>query len=88
AGERHYLLLVELPRGGGLATARSVAALFALTPAEVRVLGGLLDGATPAAIARGAGSALATVRTHISNILAKTDTAGQAELLVSLRGLR
>lgn len=88
AGEPQYLLLVELPRADGLQTARSVAALFGLTPAEVRVLGGLLDGAAPAAIARAAGSALATVRTHISNILAKTETAGQAELLVRMRGLR
>lgn len=86
--QARYLLLVELPRHGGLQTAQAVAPLFGLTPAEVRVLGGLLDGTPPVAIAEAAGTSLPTVRTQISNILSKTGTAGQTELLVLLRGLR
>lgn len=86
--QARFLLLVELPRHGGIETAKRVAPLFGLTPAEARVLGGLLDGVAPAAIAEAGGTCLPTVRTQISNILAKTGTAGQSELLVLLRGLR
>lgn len=88
ADKRCYMLLLELPRGDGLQAAQSVAPLFGLTPAEVRVLAGLLDGVSPAAIAEAGGTSLPTVRTQISNILAKTGTAGQSELLVLLSGLR
>jgi DNA-binding CsgD family transcriptional regulator len=83
-----YLLLVEVPRSESLQAARSVAPLFGLSPAEVRVLGGLLEGASPAGIAQASGTSLPTVRTQISQILAKTGTSGQTELLVLLQGLR
>lgn len=83
-----YLLLAELPRRGGRKVAESVSPLFALTPAETRVLGELLEGRAPAAIAVACGTSLKTVRTQISSILAKTSTRGQAELLLLLRSLR
>ncbi|TWO70264.1 helix-turn-helix domain-containing protein [Caenimonas sedimenti] len=83
-----FLLLVELPRAGGREVAQSVATLFQLSPAEVRVLGGLLDGRTPAGIGEESGSAISTVRSQISSLLAKTGCASQSELLVLLRGMR
>lgn len=86
-GER-FLLLVELPRAQGRRVAQSVAPLFGLSRAEERVLGELLDGRAPAAIADACGTSLPTVRTQISCILAKTGTKGQTDLLLLLRSLR
>jgi DNA-binding CsgD family transcriptional regulator len=83
-----FLLLVELPRAGGRRVAQSVAQLFGLSVAEVRVLGELLEGRAPAAIAEACGTSMPTVRTQISSILAKTGTRGQTELLLLLRSLR
>jgi len=53
-----------------------------LTPAEIRVLAGLASERAPADIARDEGRAESTVRTHIRNVLAKTETAS-VRLLVS-----
>lgn len=83
-----FLLLVELPRADGRKVARDVGPLFALSAAEVRVLGELLEGQAPAAIAEACGTSLPTVRTQVSSLLAKTGTRGQTELLLLLRSLR
>lgn len=87
-GDPCHLLLVELPRSNGAQVAASVADLFQLTPAEVRVLGELLQGSAPAGIAQACGTSVATIRTQISSILLKTGTRGQADLLLLLRGMR
>jgi DNA-binding CsgD family transcriptional regulator len=83
-----FLVLVELPRAQGRKVAQSVAPLFGLSAAEERVLGELLEGRSPAGISDACGTALPTVRTQISSILAKTGTKGQTELLLLLRSLR
>ena len=57
------------------------AAAFNLTPAEIRTLERLLGGSSPAEIADELGVALPTVRTHLSNIFAKTGTARQLDLV-------
>lgn len=87
-GRQHYMLLVEMPRSDGRRVAQSVAPLFGLTPAETRVLGELLLGRAPAAIADVAGTSLATVRTQMSNIFAKTGVSSQSDLLLLLRAMR
>lgn len=87
-GGPRFLLLVELPRATSGQAAEAVAPLFGLTPAETRVLEGLLQGLPPAGIAQACGSAVATVRTQISSILVKTGTRGQTDLLLLLRALR
>lgn len=51
-----------------------------LTPAETRVLGQLCEGTRPADIARRQGVRIATVRTQISSIRAKTGTASIREI--------
>ncbi len=61
--------------------AEAMAAVYDLSPAEIRVLERLIAGRTPAEIADDLGSALPTVRTHLSNIFAKTGTTGQADLI-------
>ena len=53
---------------------------FGLTGAEIRVLGKLVAGMTPEAIAGSMGIGLATVRTHLSRLYAKTGTERQSEL--------
>jgi len=58
------------------------AAAFNLTPAEIRTLERLLGGSSPAEIADELGVALPTVRTHLSNIFAKTGTARQLDLVL------
>lgn len=83
-----FLLLIELPRTDGRGAASAVADLFGLSPAEVRVLGGLLEGATPAEISGASGTTMNTIRTQISNLLMKTSTKSQSELLLLMRGMR
>jgi DNA-binding CsgD family transcriptional regulator len=87
-GDDRYLLLVDLPRAKGAQVAASVAQLFGLSVAEVRVLGRLLDGQIPADIAALSGISLPTVRTQISSLLSKTCTRGQSELVLLLRDIR
>ena len=87
-GRREFQLLVELPRWDGRRVAQAVSSLFGLTPAEARVLGELLVGKPPAAIAQALGSAVATVRTQMSSVFSKTATRSQSELLLLLRGMR
>lgn len=86
--DERFVLLVELPRTNGYGAAAAVAGLFGLSPAEVRVLGGLLEGVTPAQIAAAAGTTMNTVRTQIGNLLLKTNTKRQTELLLLMRGMR
>jgi DNA-binding CsgD family transcriptional regulator len=62
--------------------ANAVAAAFDLTPAEIRTLERLLGGSSPAEIAGDLRVALPTVRTHLSNIFAKTGTARQLDLVL------
>jgi DNA-binding CsgD family transcriptional regulator len=59
-----------------------VATAFDLTPAEIRTLERLLGGSSPVEIARDLRVALPTVRTHLSNIFAKTGTARQLDLVL------
>lgn len=54
--------------------------LFDLTPAEIRVAGALFEGLEPAQAAKRLGLGLATIRTHLAHIYAKTGTTGQSDL--------
>ncbi|MDB5429022.1 MAG: hypothetical protein JWP35_138 [Caulobacter sp.] len=54
--------------------------LFALTPAEIRVVRALLDGSSPRQAAISFGVALTTVRSQMASIFEKTGAAGQADL--------
>jgi DNA-binding CsgD family transcriptional regulator len=55
--------------------------LFKLTGAELRVLLALVDGKTPAEIAAHYGISVATVKSQMSRLFDKTDTARQSELV-------
>jgi DNA-binding CsgD family transcriptional regulator len=67
------------------ATCRS---LFSLTPAEARLAVAIAGGANPAGFAEVAGLSLATVRTRMKTVFAKTGTRRQAELAAVLGRLR
>lgn len=60
---------------------------FRLTPAESRVLHGTLNGMAPAACAKSTGLKISTVRTHLAALFAKTETNGQAQLVVKIMSL-
>lgn len=59
----------------------TVALLFGLTPAEVRVFSRMAKGETVAQAARSLGIGDSTVKTHLLRLFAKTGTRRQAELV-------
>jgi DNA-binding CsgD family transcriptional regulator len=75
-------LFITARENGDAPPAEAIAAVFDLSPAEIRVLERLIAGRTPAEVADDLGSALPTVRTHLSNIFAKTGTTRQADLVL------
>jgi DNA-binding CsgD family transcriptional regulator len=54
---------------------------FKLSAAEARLVAGLVEGRQITEVARDAGVAIATARTQLSNVLRKTGTKRQTELL-------
>jgi DNA-binding CsgD family transcriptional regulator len=60
---------------------QALAALFDLSPAEARVFSHIAAGRTRAATAEALGIGLATLKTHLHRIFAKTGTNRQAELV-------
>lgn len=59
---------------------QSAARLYALTPAEARVIGVLLAGCTIGGAARALGVKEATVKTHLQHVFDKTGTRRQVDL--------
>jgi DNA-binding CsgD family transcriptional regulator len=83
AGQEHAatLLVFGKRRVCGELSAQGYARCHGLTQAEAVVLQRLCDGQEPQEIAAGLGVAISTVRTQISAIRAKTDTASIRELV-------
>ena len=75
-------LFVTVHGKGADPPAEAIAAVFDLTPAEIRVVQRLLAGRTPAEIADELDLALPTVRTHLARIFAKTGTSRQSDLVL------
>jgi DNA-binding CsgD family transcriptional regulator len=83
------VLVVLRPRDAVRApSAELLAQAFGLTSAEAKVALALLDGKTPTEYADAAQLSMATVRTHLSAIYAKTCTRRQAEAVQVLRALQ
>jgi DNA-binding CsgD family transcriptional regulator len=82
------LVIVRRGDGSRAPSPARLAQAFGLTAAESKVALALLDGKTPAEYAAAATLSVATVRTHLSAIFAKTCTRRQAEAVQVLRGLR
>lgn len=63
------------------AIGKALAALYGLTPREIAVLLPILEGKTIEAIAEGLGIGIATARTHLNHLFAKTGTSRQVDLV-------
>jgi len=74
-------LFVTVKDGGVGPPAEAIAAVFDLSPAEIRILQRLLAGRTPSKIADDLGLAMPTVRKHLATIFAKTGTSRQSDLV-------
>jgi DNA-binding CsgD family transcriptional regulator/PAS domain-containing protein len=74
-------VFVDNPAGRFEYPGEMICKLFKLTGAELQLLLALLDGVTLQGAAERFGVSLATVKTHLQRIFAKTDTARQAELI-------
>jgi DNA-binding CsgD family transcriptional regulator len=83
--EPAVLVLLRDPESGKLATPLLREA-FGLTPAEAAVALHLCRGSTVAKIAGDLHVGLSTVRTHLKNVMLKTNTRRQAELVALLLG--
>ena len=75
------LLTVAIPQGGFRADPVLLASMFDLTPAEARVALAILDGDDPTKIAQRSCLSVATIRSHLKSLFAKTNTHRQAELV-------
>lgn len=76
-----FALFVHRPEPDIPAIGKALTATFALTPREVSVLLPMLEGKPIEAIADGLGIGLATARTHLNNLFAKTGTNRQVDLV-------
>ena len=81
------LLCVGDPAAAARLPPAMLAELFGLTGAEAALASDLLGGGDLRGIATCSGRSLATVRTHLARLMAKTGTARQAELTRMLAGL-
>ncbi|MBP8169503.1 MAG: hypothetical protein KAX99_07535 [Azonexus sp.] len=91
AGHRVQVAVFLMRPGPQTLNAGEVAIQFGLTSAESRLAVLLTEGKTVAEAAKVAGISMATARTHLRNIFAKTATSRQSELalllLTSLAGI-
>jgi DNA-binding CsgD family transcriptional regulator len=74
------LFITPAPDGSSAPSA-ALAALFDLSPAEIRTVERIIAGDTLAEAAAKLGIAVTTVRTHLAHIFEKTGTSRQAELI-------
>lgn len=81
------LLCVGDPAAAARLPPTMLAELFGLTGAEAALASDLLGGADLHGIAMRSGRSLATVRTHLARLMAKTGTKRQAELARTLAAL-
>lgn len=81
SGQAQVLAILQDGAVPALPPPRQLQQLYGLTPAEARLALGLLHDQSPADYAQRQGLSLATVRTQMRNLLAKTGTRRQAELL-------
>ncbi|MFO1303437.1 MAG: helix-turn-helix transcriptional regulator [Burkholderiales bacterium] len=85
-GARPLALLVLAPQGRGAAlpSARALRECFDLTASQCRIALSLCAGRVPKQIAQDLGVSVATVRTQLRALLAKTGTSRQAQLVALL----
>ncbi len=85
-GPHTVLILLDLG-SSPLPRASVLQRMFALTPAEAKLAIEIASGATPTEIAAENLVSMATVRSQLASVLAKTQTRRQAELVALLARL-
>ena len=75
------------PDSGDTASVRTAALVFGLTPAETRVIGGLLSVKTLSETATDIGIGHPTARTNLTRIFGNVGVSRQSELLRVVSGL-
>jgi DNA-binding CsgD family transcriptional regulator len=80
-GEAEVLMVATAPVSAPAPSADLLNGLFDLSPAETRLVRHLARGTTVSEVASATGVSVATLRTQLSSIFAKTGTTRQAELL-------
>lgn len=84
----HAMLTVNMPRRANrVHTASAAKAAFGLTEAESEIAALLTEGNTLQAVADRRGTSLATVRSQVKTLLAKTGTHRQAEMVLRIAAL-
>ena len=83
-GAREAAVWILAPQAPRLPDPRILGVLFGLSRAEARLALGLLAGQTPQECAREAGVGVATVRSQLHSMFAKTGARRQAELVALL----
>jgi len=82
-GTRTVLTILDL-RLNPVPASEVLEKMFGLTPAETRTALQITRGNTPAAIARRCGVSIATVRSQLASVFAKTQAGRQTELVALL----
>ena len=77
------IVLRNLDETNALRVTRATQEFF-LTPSEARVLHATLSGMSPQDCATNTGLKISTVRTQLAALFAKTETSGQASLIVKI----
>lgn len=87
AGGDGVLLVVDDPASASRSQLDWLVSLYRLSPAETVIVSGLMAGRTLDEIAETRGASVMTVRTQLRQVLAKTDTNRQTELMALLARL-
>jgi DNA-binding CsgD family transcriptional regulator len=82
-----YIVILTLLRQAGAMDGAILQGLFDLTPAEAAIAGQLGQGWTLDKVAEMRGSSLATIRSQVKAIFAKTNVSRQSELVALLAGI-
>lgn len=76
-----WSVMISDPAHTSVPTMRAISVLYGLTPAETRLATFLVAGAAPEEIAAQAHVKIATIRSQLASLFAKTGTRRQAELV-------
>jgi DNA-binding CsgD family transcriptional regulator len=85
-GRRHALVMLDAPDAAA-PIGEQAARLYGLSPSEADLLASLLDGETLEGFAERRGVRITTVRTQLSSLLRKTETARQSQLVAAMAAL-
>lgn len=87
AGADGVMLVIDDPAAASRSQLDWLVSLYRLSPAETAIVAGLMAGRTLDEVAAARGSSVMTVRTQLRQVLAKTDTNRQSELMALMARL-